>query len=288
VRRLRGLAPSAFAIGTSIAAAGCGSPSVHLGGDPDILWWTNNESGDTSDWTAGGPLVGRIWSSGPLDQLSASTDQARSGRYSLRASIVTGSGYATGGPPMPPPPAGVLAIREANLPSEGYYSAWYYIPEAVFPSLSSFWLVFKFRSRTTPTDPSTVVELWDIDLGSLSPGAPGGQLALDLYRHSPSLSVARQPRIAMPPAVPTGRWFQIEAFYRSATDTTGALTVWQDGVMVFDIEGQGTAPSSYVEWSVGSVSGGLTPTPAATLYIDDAAVSTRQLGPSFPPFSSGD
>lgn len=280
----RGFGLATSAIAASFAAIGCSSPAVDLGADPDIVWWTDHESGDTSDWTAGGPSMGRIWSTGPPNQLWVSTDQARSGRYSLRASIVT-NGFSSGGPPMLPSTDGVLAIREAGLPSPAYYSAWYYLPQAAFPGISTFWLIFKLRSRTSPTDP--ILDLWDIDLSSLASGGPGGDLALDLYRHVPSSGVARQPRMANPPAIPIGRWFQIEVFFHAAPDTSGALTVWQDGVPVFDLEDEPTAPSSYVEWSVGSVSTGLAP-PVATLYIDDAAVSLRRLGPSFPPFSRGD
>jgi hypothetical protein len=272
---------AAGVVAASIALAGCSSGPIGLGQDPDIIWWTNNESRDFRDWTAGGPTVGRIWISDPSNQFTVSTDQARSGHYSLRATITTTQ--FTGGPPIID---GVLAIRAAGLPTEAYYSAWYYLPLAAFPGPADFWLCFKFRSRTSPLDPTTTVELWDIDLGALSPGSFGGDLALDLFRHTIPPNVARQPRIANPPAIPTGRWFQIEAFYRAAPDSTGEITVWQDGVMVFDFEGQATAPSNYVEWSVGSVSDGLTP-PTATIYIDDAAVSRRRLGPSFPPFSSG-
>jgi hypothetical protein len=277
-------------MGTSIAAAGCSSPTVDLGGDPDIIWWTNVETGDTSDWTNGGPSVGRIWSYGPANQLWPSTDVARSGRYSLRASIVTNGSSSSSSPPFVPPD-GVLAIREAGLPSVGYYSAWYYLPQPAFPissgPSSTYWLIFKLRSRLDPTNPSSVVELWDIDLSSLTTGGPGGDLALDLVHHPPPPSLAvRQSRIANPPAVPIGRWFQIEVLFHAASDTSGQITVWQDGVSVFDIENMPTAPSNYVEWSVGSVSTGLSP-PVATLYIDDAAVSLRRLGPSFPPFSGG-
>ena len=85
------------------------------------------------------------------------------------------------------------------------------------------------------------------------------------------------------PPVPIGQWFQIEAFYRSAPDDTGRVTVWQDGVLVIDVSGGPTAPTSYVEWSVGSLADGLTP-PTASLYIDDVAIARRRLGPTFPPF----
>jgi hypothetical protein len=273
---------AAGAIAASMVSAGCSSGPVGLGQDPDIIWWTDNESGDLSDWLAGGQTVGRYWNTGPPNFLQASTDFARSGKYSLRASITT-SGFASG----PPPPDGVLVVRAAGLPTTGYYSAWYYLPVAAFTGPGTYWICFKFRSRATPLDPTSTVELWDIDFGALSPGTLGGGLALDLYRHTVTGGVVRQPRFANPaPAVPIGRWFQIEALYTAAPDSSGQLTVWQDGVTVFELDDTVTAPSNYVEWSVGSVSNGLSPS-TAILYIDDAAVSRRRLGPSFPPFTSG-
>jgi hypothetical protein len=274
---------AAGAIAASIASAGCSSGPVGLGQDPDILWWTDNETPDFADWTAGGPTVGRIWNTGPPNLFQQSTDQARSGTHSLRATITTDGFGQTGGPPSID---GVLAIRASGLPATGYYSAWYYLQQPAFTEPGTYWICFKFRSRTSPLDPTTTVELWDIGLGALSPGTLGGDLALDLFRHTIPPNVIRQQRVPNPPAIPIQRWFQVEAFYVAAPDSSGELTVWQDGVKVFDFQDQPTAPSSYVEWSVGSVSNGLSPQ-TATLYIDDAAVSRRRLGPTFPPFTSG-
>ena len=65
------------------------------------------------------------------------------------------------------------------------------------------------------------------------------------------------------------------------------LTIWFDGVQVFDQSGIPTMPSSLIEWDVGGVTEAIVPDPA-TMFIDDACVSTRRLGPSFPVFSRGE
>jgi hypothetical protein len=80
-----------------------------------------------------------------------------------------------------------------------------------------------------------------------------------------------------------GRWFQTEACLRAAADATGQLTVWFDGTLVFDVAGQAVMPSSYVAWNVGAVAEVISPAPA-TLYVDDAAISSERLGPSYPVF----
>jgi hypothetical protein len=103
-------------------------------------------------------------------------------------------------------------------------------------------------------------------------------MGVALYHHS----TGNMPNLANPP-VPIGRWFQTEALVRAAGDATGQLTVWFDGTLVFDVSGQPVMPSSYVEWSVGGVAEVISPAPA-TLYVDDAAISTERLGPGYPVF----
>jgi hypothetical protein len=279
----RCLAPALSAV--ALAGAGCGGATqIDMGSDPDFLWWTNHESGNLSDWSQGGPLYGRIWPSSPAQVIVASTDHARSGRYSMQATVTTGgfSGGPPGSPLLPPPVWWALAVRSGNLPAQGYYSAWYYIPSMAVPvGPNGFWLFSKFRSRDPSTPMIPVQELWDFDLTYL--GATK-VLVVDLFRHN--WPVNQYPRLPAPPPVPTGKWFQIESFYKPATDNTGVLKVWQDGVLIYDIENEPTAPSTYVEWTVGNMSDGLMPS-TASIYIDDAAITRRQLGPSFPPFSGG-
>jgi hypothetical protein len=62
--------------------------------------------------------------------------------------------------------------------------------------------------------------------------------------------------------------------------------VWLDGTKVFDVTGKATLPSSYVEWGVGAATAVISPS-SATLYFDDAAITTQRLGPAFPVFWGG-
>jgi len=53
------------------------------------------------------------------------------------------------------------------------------------------------------------------------------------------------------------------------------------------VSGQPTMPSSYIEWVVGGGTEVIDPSPAI-MFIDDAAVSKRRLGPDFPVFWRGE
>jgi hypothetical protein len=268
------LSAAVAAVAAGIAITGCSTAPINVGNDPDILWWSDLESGSTSDWTARGATYGEVWQSGNTMLNVTAAGPARSGRYALQATLTATFGG---------PPARAMASRQGDLPSEGYYSGWFYIPVNATPV--TYWTCFEFLSRTTPTDPTTVVAVWDIDLTpAVLPGPPGSPVSgstasiLEVF----SYAQGRATRGAASP-VPIGQWFQIEAFFRPAPDTTGRLTVWQDGTLVIDVTGAATAPTSFAEWSVGSAADALTPS-TVNLFIDDVAISRRRLGPTFPPF----
>ena len=243
----------------------CGCAPANVGQSPEILWWTDHETGDFSDWDRAG---GYHWTSeGGGAEIVTSPNPTRSGEYSFRSSV-TAPGAGT--------QSGAQASRGGGLPTEAYYSAWYYFPQGV--SSTNYWLFSKFRSRTDPNDDSTVVNTWDLDVMTDS----NGVMSLALYHHSNS-----DGQTADTPSIPIGRWFQVEAFLRAVNDNTGRLTIWFDGVQTFDIVGQPTMPSAYIEWSVGGITEVISPNPSA-MYIDDAAISTKRLGPNFPIFWRGD
>ena len=244
------LAPSVLA---------CSAKPVALGRDPDILWWTDYESANFSDWIDDGR--GSTWfaSGGSVD---ITTDYARSGTHSMRSVVLSpGLGTLSSG----------TARRSEGLPVEAYYSAWFYVPSPI--TATEYWLFSKFRSRTVASDPSTFVDVWDMDIR-----VQDGTMRFALYHHD-SGDVAP----LASPLVPLGRWFQLEALLRPTPDASGRLSVWVDGTLCYDLVDMPTMPTSYAEWSVGGIAELITP-PQATLYVDDAAVSIRRLGPDSPVF----
>lgn len=236
----------------------CGA--IDLGPAPEFLWWTDHESGNLSDWSANDG--GYTWSAenGSLDIVTTPT---RSGRFALAAKVVS---------PDSDNPSSALASRRGTMPTEAFYSAWFYVPESIQDT--DYWLFYKFRSRTVDGDSTSPVDLWDLNL---KPGGATG-MGVRLYRHD----TGDEPELA-PSDVPIAQWFQIEAFLRAVDDDSGRLSVWLDGVKVFDVIDRPTVPSSFVEWSVGGVTESILPT-TATLFVDDAAITTQRLGPDFPPF----
>jgi hypothetical protein len=275
-----------FAAGLVLAAmtaVACSPSPLNLGSDPDILWWTDNETGDNSDWyknLAGlngqSDAAGSAWNSsgftwtsnGGQFSIAADPGRARSGRYAIKSSVVS---------PGTNIQSGACAERDGQLPEEAYYSAWFYVP--ALPNSTSYWLFFKFRSRRVATDQSTTVEGWDLDAEFAN-----GNLQFELFSHATNQNVPTVGSTA--PVVPVARWFQIEAFLKIATDNTGQITFWIDGAKSFDVQNTATVPSTFVEWSVGGIAEVIDPVPAL-LYVDDAAMSTRRLGPDYPVFTRG-
>jgi hypothetical protein len=245
-----------------VALTGCdaGSP-VNLGPDPDFLWWTDHETGDLQDWLRDGPGVGSSYASGGSG-VQVATGPARSGRFALSSTV-------------PGPGAGGVLIaqvtRTGSLAAAAYYGAWFYVPAFARPA--TYWVFFAFHGAAN-------AGLWDLKLAATGPDTLGLQL---LHRDTGDVTPVR----ALP--VPTGRWFQVQAYYRAAGDAADALRVWQDGVLVFDVEGA-IAPvppaAGGGSWTLGTVSDGLDPGPSV-LWLDDAFIATRQIDAHAPPFWRG-
>ncbi|MFZ5893669.1 MAG: hypothetical protein ACOY0T_21590 [Myxococcota bacterium] len=246
----------ALLLGTLCVA--CGSESAYLGTSPEVLWWTDHETGDLSDWESPG---GKTWTAGD-GSVAVVEAPARSGSHVLRAMSTSAD---------PNQPAAAIGIREGLMPAETCFSAWYYLPQLVVPS--NVWLFFKFRSRSRVTDSNTHVDTWDINVAN-----EAASWSLGLYNHDTGVQI-----VSKEAKLPAARWFQLEACLRASSGIDGRLRVWLEGQLIFDVQRQPTAPSPWVEWNVGSIAGGISPA-TATVYADDAAISTRRLGPDYPIF----
>jgi hypothetical protein len=237
----------------STLAAGC---QLDVGSD---LYWTSRfETGDFSEWTSvdGGQTEAFPM---PPNMIAVSNAEAHHGGYSAALTITAGPDNVQ---------ENALLTRAGGLPAEAYYSAWYYLPRSV--SVTTFWVLFKFRMRTNASDPATAGELYDMDLATMS----SGEMTLQLYNHQTSANI---PLDVPDPVVPVEQWFQLEAFYRPANDATGRLTYWLNGQQVVDLAGNPTSPNSWAEWDACSVGENLTPQ-TVTIYIDDCAISRSRVG----------
>ena len=220
-----------------------------------VLWSADQETADLSQWSAGDG--GGVFNSGTGD-VGISQAVAHSGRYSLALSIRDANGQ----------PQGARIFRWLENPLEAYYSAWLLFPERF--QTGQWWDVFQFKS---PDQTGTSQPTWVLNVGNLPTGEMYFYLwdALTGHAHQPGSSQI----------VPVGRWVHVEVFYRRSTGQAGRIAVWQDGVKLFDRDGVQTAIAEQVQWSLTNYTDWIA-TGAATIYADDAVISTTRIGPDTP------
>jgi hypothetical protein len=211
------------------------------------LWSVDFETG-LETWTAAG--LGETWSDqGMSVELESGT--ARSGTHSVRLSrpATAGGTSLSGG-----------LRRWGEQPREARYGAWYFFPERYRPGL--FWIIMAFGAG----DPGGRGDDWVVDVGNDDSG--------DMYLY---LWDAIDDRNAGPPlaldTIPVGRWTHVEVLVRHATDDTGRLALWLDGVKVYDFDRVQTASRAEHDWSILSDSDGIAPG-VATFYVDDATITS--------------
>jgi len=237
---------------------GCTEDPLVLGDDPRMLWWTDHETGDLSDWLGkteqgGFVLQGR-------SRVEVVSGSSRSGTHSL---LIQNLSPAERDYP--------LVARNGPLPLGVYASAWYYLPEAVQPI--SYWWFVLYRSRHPPYDSLSFRDEIRLSFTTRADGSMGCELLTEELGEVVPL-VERE--------IPVGRWFHIETYLRATNGPDGELAVWQDGEKTFEATGK-LMETSWAEWMTGAVADGLA-TDASELYIDDAAISNVRLGP-LPPFT---
>jgi hypothetical protein len=256
----------------ALLPTGCGRP-LNLG--TDIIWSTDFEEGGLAALSIppgeGGRYVSSVGDSGVV----LSTEHAHSGRYSIK---VTSS--ASLPDPGAEPPGGGGIYKTGALPKEAYYSAWYYLPRSY--ATTTPWAILIFKGMSSPdagSGPAT--EVLDVSLESQADGTITLQLG-DTNRAS-----LTSPLPVPPPIVRPGQWFQLEAFYRNATDATGHLTVWFDGTQIYDVARPtnvlmgdgGQNPDVYFMPCSLVFQLGPSATEVAELYIDDVAISWTRVTP---------
>jgi hypothetical protein len=240
-----------------ILVAGCGQ-EMDVGSD--VLWTARFELDGLEEWTSvAGGSAAAVSNQSSLD---VSNERAHQGTYSAKLTVYSPDDQNRGNASL---------VRSGSLPVQAYYSAWYYLPRSI--SVGTYWVIMKFRLRTVLDDASTEGELFDVNLKNLN----GGEMSLRLYDHL--LNGGSDWPLDVPdPVVSVGAWFQIEAFYRAASDNSGRLTLWLDGRQILDASGP-TGPTPWVAWDVVSVAESLSPS-TATIYVDDCAISKVRVGPA--------
>jgi hypothetical protein len=245
--------------------------TVSAASTANIIWKADHETGNLSQWHGWQAGDGAI-DSGNCTRPSSgvSSGVKRSGNYSMMMTIDTSS------------ESGCRQFRndEAFSGDPLYYSAWFYLPKS--HAATNSWNIFQYKSKHSGASGSDPI--WVIDLMPRSDGKMNLVLRFKCssvkgpYSSSAcSGSSSRYYQTLM--TVPVGQWFHVETYLEQSSSYGGHITVWQDGVKLFDMANVITKYSDGDQrWSVNNYSDALTPNPA-TMYIDDAVIATERVGP---------
>ena len=144
---------------------------------------------------------------------------------------------------------------QGELPVDAMYGAWFYFP-ALVENRGNWNLMY------VQGTPGIDLGLWDVSLHN----GPDGKLYLHVYGHE--LSYPPQNEVV---PVPIGEWFHVEFRLRRATNPTGAVALYQDGVLLQAMSGIVTDRYEFHEWYLGNWGDNLIPS-ESTVYVDEATI----------------
>jgi hypothetical protein len=210
-----------------------------------LRWFADGEFGDLSQWTR--DQSGEAVFNSGTGIVEPSRESAHGGQWGLKMSIENAAGETQAG----------RILRWHDNPAEGYYSVWFYFPEQVRPRV--WWNIFQFKSGNQGSDAT-----WVLNVGNRPDGAMYLYLwdAINQRTYSHQLSAAN---------LPVGQWVELKAYYRRAQDRSGRITIWQDGVRLFDLNRVQTATSDELHWGLSNYTDDIDP-PDVTIYADDAMI----------------
>jgi len=219
--------------------------------DRVVIWQAGMENGDLSEWAepGGSNYGGGEFNSSGGDSW-ASQDVARGGGWSAKMVLSNGSGGTR-----------LFRWREPGQNPEAFYSAWFYFPTRYEPD--SWWNIFQFKSKVSESknDPFWLLKVQNRGNGSM-------YVALGDWINNRSYE---QDVVDLP----IGSWVHIECYLRQSDSMDGRLTCWQDGQLLWDLDGITTHyPGASNQWSVNNYSSGVAPAPTI-IYVDDASISVR-------------
>jgi len=226
-------------------------PRPSLSPVADMLWYAGHEAGDTSDWDADG--CGGAFDDAPAG--SAIGRVARGGQYGLAMRVPNlNTGLSIG--------TRLFRWCEAQQHEALYYSAWYFIPQHV--TVNHWWGIMEWKS------PGSFNQKFMLNVRN----RPTGQMYLTLERGMDSGGGAWSQSVK---DLPVAQWVHLEAYYKKTTDTSGRITVWQDGTQILDVGNVATANSADLRWAVINY-GQDTRRSNLRIFVDDVAISMRRLG----------
>jgi hypothetical protein len=249
-----------------------------------VLWSANHEVGDISEWT-------KASISGNAEAVVTSAP-GRSGK-ALKLVNYDADGSNKPGVRMRVDHSITGLADPHNLPDDGYYSAWYYIPS--YGKFRSNIFQFKqasvdaWNSDGTPKHQTKLGPLWRIVADHDSGGGYVLELSTKINQSNGNWTDTADVVAKTPFTVPADTWFHLEARYAWSSTGNGVVTVWLNGAQIFDVRGAYTeldySEHPYIknprQWTVNHYIGArMASDPLDTfIYVDDAVVSTSRVGP---------
>ncbi len=250
-----------------------------------ILWIGDLEEGTLDDWSYSGFLYpgGGVFNSGEPDiDILVSPEITHSGTFAAKTTITSAFQAENES-------RAVRLMRWTDrpwddngefFPNAAYYSAWLYVPHTYNPNKyepwdpgdGGWWIVFQFKSVAVDGEDSEPVWTLHIDHDD-----DEGFMFFRLFSlYNPPLSHLQ----TNPVPIPVGEWVHLEAFYEQSVTQDGRITVWQNGQRILHVPNVRTILLEPARWGIGNytdhIDGGPTPG-SATLYFDDAVVSTKRV-----------
>ncbi len=251
-----------------------------------ILWIADHEEGNLDDWDKGGSpnAGGGVFNTGGSDVQAISVPGvAHSGEFAAKTTITNAIRAENGN-------KAVRLMRWTDksweeggdyFPDTAYYSAWVFMPETCNPNKydpwdpgdGGWWNVFQFKSN----DAAGVSQpMWTLNVAH---NDNTGVMSFYFWSSLLQQSFAQNGVVPMPVA----EWFHLEARVVASTGPSGRITLWQNGIEIFDLQAIQTVLNGESEkpiWGIGNYTNHIAcggQEGSATIYFDDAAVSTLSL-----------
>lgn len=251
--RITWLASRLLALCLLLAFESACSPLAVQRVQSEILWYADPQAHDLSPWETN--EGGGVFKTGS-GTATVDTGVQHDGHATIRLTVTRADGKH-----------GNQAIRlfrwkETQQHQQAYFSVWYLFPRRYQPAV--YWNVFQWKSKTHDRDDP----FWVLNVGN----RPDGKMYFYLYdwQHGKSY---QQDEVA----IPERQWIHVEAFYRIASDNTGHVTIWQDGIELFDVANVQTRyADGDAQWSVDNYTDNISPS-TATIYVSDPVISRVRL-----------
>jgi hypothetical protein len=196
---------------------------------------------------------------------------AKTGNWVMRQSV-TGS---VGGTRMTSYP-GMDALAKAG--TTFYVSWWDYYPAKITFGPADMFSIFQIDSRNSN---GVYSPIWDLDLNGSNFTLQLAWSPNDMAPPGPHAGESGKRYYSSTQPIPVGQWVFFEVMIKPAADFTGAVKIWMNGAVAFDLTGVKTrfpdvGVGGYMYTEHNAYGSGLTLTPAIH-YVDDVTVSLGRM-----------